>query len=487
MFNVGDIVTIRPDLHEHTTYHMDNILDTDMASADMVEAAGTRHMIESVRGNGYTLMGRLRGWNWVDEMFVERQIPKAPRPKAKTVKKPVLALPSTKGKVSIEESVKAAIEEIKSGEYGGTYLKMELEGHLDRNPYSGPWDDNDCYHFIRDSVSQECLDNTVYSTFVEDGSVDSEFGFTVPLSWKGLGYALEYIKAFKLLSKQDGLSLDVGNAGMHITILRSEDGDYPEGNGSINSVRFENFATNMNKLMPALLLLASEDHKSRGLGYRMPRVGKGDHGSAVDVADHGGSGCLEWRVFETCYDHPEMLFDFICVIAKGLRFYHPSPKPAEVGKIGKLEYYDSHREYGLHKYFQTEKHLTLLSRGLPYLLPDHRTIGEVKQLHNFKVTRATLEAKRKRIERRLEDDFDDYRPDRQAREERYIRQRVERHNLNRQYENELPLSGYDLEEVINYARREFRKDNPVTRKSYLRKKLNQALTGSDSPVFEITI
>lgn len=341
---------------------------------------------------------------------------------------------------TLEQSVKDAIKSIKTGEYRGTYIKGELEGNLGRDneydddyydteyeecgncdgngrldcdclvtesgeidcencdntgsvncsycdgegqveverEYSDSFSNGWCDQFMVDNVSAECREATVFHDFVYDGSVDSEFTFTIPIDHPE--YFLEYIEAFKKLADEIGNGLDVRNAGMHISIIRTEDGDYPSGN-SLEKKKLDNFRKSMFKLMPALLFLASEDYKSRPLGYRYMRLATGGHSSMVELS--GGGTVLEWRVFETCYNRPEMFYDFLCVIAKGLEFYSSELKEVKIPSMGEIEFpVDANGRLG--RYFRTVKHQEVLLAGMKYLLPDHRTPEKAMALRGYK-------------------------------------------------------------------------------------------------------
>lgn len=459
-----------------------------------------------------------------------------------------------------EQSVKDAIKSIKQGHYKGTYIKVELEGHLERNYEEDNYDseyydcpncdgrgtftceceidplpevetcddcggegwvncsdcdgegriendsysdssygDNYCLDFIMGNIPEKVKQRTVYANFVYDGSCDSELEITVPLDHPE--DVIEYIKAFKLLGDDIGNGIDIRGSGMHITILRSPDGEYPSGNGEIEDEYFDNFKTQMNKLMPALVLLASEDHKSRRLHpFRLPRVGEGDHSSAVDIACHGDSGCLEWRVFETCYDHPEMFYDYLCVIAKGLEFYGIKRVNFGRTKLGVLEFYDSPSEYGLHKYFKSEKLLKALDLGLPYLCPDHRTPAECKRLRNFTVRPQALERKRAKLYQLVESEWPEYQKTRKQKEDQAVNDYVERKVREMHYGLTSPIflePGETPEQAMervkkkarvtkkireawaNDARKFHRETNPVTKKAYLNRQLRRHMFRGD--------
>lgn len=540
MFEVGDVVKIRSDL----AHLMDDEgkIDGLAYNRTMNLFAGYTATVVRIDDHHRYELDISAMWAWNDAMLE----PSKQSPKEVIDFKPQQRKWSPK---PLEESVKAAIESIRTGYYKGTYLKLELEAQLDRGvdhgdsdscydcdgegtiecsnnheavrddegnlvdaPWGGQlyeescshceegymqcascnghgdrdndsnWNDGHCLRFIENHISQACRNATVYSRFCYDGSVDSEYMCTVPLSREGLGFAIEYIKAFKALAKEIGNGIDVAGAGMHITVLRSEDGRYPGGNGAIESVPYANFKTNMTKLMPALYLLASEDNKSRSLSYRQPGVERQSHGHAIAGANSGNSGALEWRVFETCYRRPAMLLDFICVIAKGLSYYAPVVKPVKFrSKIGKLEFADGGNEHGVHRYFQTEKHLIALKQGLKYLLPDHRTESEVLRLRNFKLTPEALKRRDHKIFQRLEANWIVYR--------KTMKQEAERReaNITREYSS-MDISGDELKALVARYMAEWYERYPNNKRDYLKRELSHALNGSTyATKYSITI
>lgn len=411
---------------------------------------------------------------------------------------------------SLTQSVSDAIKQIKTCRYGGTFVKVELEAQLNRDMNcetcydcdgSGDqedengdldtcsscdgtgetdggedgWGNQRCEAYMKRKVSAACRKATVFSRFLVDGSVDSEFTFTVPVDKPE--YVLEYIYAFKALAKAIKGGLEVRGAGMHITILRSKDGQYP-GNHEFNATARANFERSMTKLMPALLFLASPSHQSRGLSYRSPGIGRGSHRHAIDVANHGGSALFEWRVFETCYDRPEMFYDFLCVIAKGLAYYSLSPPPLKISSVGRIEFYDDSGKTGLHKYYHSETHLKLLAEGIEYLKPDHRTTEELYRLRNFTLSPETFAKIRQRISYRLESQWVDEGKNRADRRAKFIDDHMRAHYYGDAY------TKTELASIKARLRRDFDRLNPPTKEAYIKTKLEQHLRpkGSSSVI-----
>lgn len=301
--------------------------------------------------------------------------------------------------LSLEDSVKKAITTIKECPYQGKYIKVELEGHINRNRRI--WSNEKCEDFMKENVSPEARRALVFGRFYVDGSVDSEYTFTVPID--GVYYVLEYIEAFKKLSEiasdNSVNKLDVRGAGMHIAILNDPDGVYPGGN-RLNAYCADSFRYSMNKLLPALYFLGTGNAKSRPLGYRVPKVDLRDKYSAIT----GHTNVFEYRVFDTCYDNPKTFLDFFCVIAKTMQFYSRDKIVLPFfDTIGKLQIPDN--GYHLSRFYFTANHIKALDLGLAILKPDHKTISQLKKERNFTITQTKLEKEDKQLELDLESEF----------------------------------------------------------------------------------
>jgi len=333
-----------------------------------------------------------------------------------------------------EEAVSKAIKFIKNCPYKGTAIKIELEAQLGRENNTrscancngsgemicsecdatldncSPCDSNgfitcegcngegrssmgqrslneqQCQDFLLANVSSEAKNSLIFSKTYYDGSVDTEFTFTLPID--KARYAVEFIRSFKKLSKHITQTPHVYGAGMHIAILNSTDGYYPEGN-RLDPRRTKNFKESMTKLLPALFFLASSDYRSRRLNYRLPRVSANKY-SAISYL----SNCFEYRVFETCYDRPEAILDFICIIANTLQYYHYRKKTHSFfGKVGKFGFIDLGQ--GIERFYKNETNYKALMEGVKILKPSYKTITELKRERNFKLNLTKIRTKEK--------------------------------------------------------------------------------------------
>lgn len=353
---------------------------------------------------------------------------------------------------TLDKSIKDAVSFLKTCPFKATAVKIELEAQLDRGDYDdGCWDCDDgqnmcgtcdgdgycydnesnqidcedcdgsgyfdcdncggvragdyssvdtCEDFIIRNVSQTARDKLVFGKFYNDGSVDSEFTFTLMID--DIEYAIEYINAFKELASEIGTHIDTSGAGMHIALLNSPKGTYPHG-GSFRQNYFTNMANAVQHLMPALLFLASCDHKSRGLNYRPPQCGTNKY-SAI----HGmpNAGCIEFRVFETCYQKPEALYDYLCTIAKCMQFFKARQTKLDwFDSIGKLAVPDSGQ--GVSRFYYSTKHIDALNKSLVVLKPDHKTVAELKKERSFKMNKSKLYRDEAKLKARWTDEYHD--------------------------------------------------------------------------------
>ena len=251
------------------------------------------------------------------------------------------------------------------------------------------WDVDNCKEWILDYVSSEAREVLTYSEFYYDGSVDSEMTLTLPV--KNADYLIEYLEAFKALSDEIGNGLNTGGAGMHITVLPN--GKYPTG-VELPSDKLDNFKSEVTKLLPALYMLASSDGVSRGLSYRKPQIKYNEKYSAVYAYDRSS---LEYRIFETCYDNPEMIKEYIEVIANTLKYYdNPELKVPTLNK--RFDFMrGSHR---VSRFYQNTDNIKILRDRLKYIKPEGRSISELmksREVPNITELNKANAAKRKQL------------------------------------------------------------------------------------------
>lgn len=267
-------------------------------------------------------------------------------------------------------------------------------------------EEDDCHQYMKDYVPSEVAQRLVYSRFYEDGSVDSEFTFTIHVDH--IEDVKHWINAFKSLSEDCGNNdIDVSGAGLHISVLpKHAGGSYPCEREGLNTNGINNFTENMNKLMPALFFLASADYRSRAIQYRYPRVSYDKNDcptSAVAVCTHGNS-CIEFRVFETCYDKPEAFGDYIQVIANTLKFYSdPTLTVASLGQEFGFSYGDHTA-----RFFDTPQQLRILNATVKHIKPVDKSFKKLKAERGVNYTIKSLNLQEKKKVVQIKADYIEY-------------------------------------------------------------------------------
>lgn len=227
----------------------------------------------------------------------------------------------------------------------------------------------------------------VWSHVLNDGTVDTEQ--TLTLSVEGNGneknvlFLPKLMEAFYSLKDEIGLPVDVSNAGMHISLLNNEGARYPSTPTGADMTRFRNFKKSMILLMPALYFLASSNEKSRDLGYREPKCESTHKYSAVSYR----GGALEFRVFETCYETPEVILDDVMVALNCLKFWTKKYTRNHLDKITSEVRFGKRAGTELSRFYVSNEHIDLLNRGLRIIKPSWYSITELKKQRNFTLTK----------------------------------------------------------------------------------------------------
>lgn len=243
-----------------------------------------------------------------------------------------------------------------------------------------------CAQIILDKLSPKASKALDFYRFYYDGSVDSEFTFTLPV--EAASVIPEIIEAFKSIGDQTG-HMDISGAGMHISVMQGSD---------YNNLRYlppskiTNFKAEVSKLLPALFFLASADSKSRSLECRQPRISNSEKYSAIYTR---GDKLIEYRVFDTCYQRPEAVFDYIAVIAKTLEYYTDTKKKVTEEKKRLMFGTDSD---ALARFYQSAQALEVLEKQLKLLKPEYKSVATLKRERNFNLTvKRIAERERKNV------------------------------------------------------------------------------------------
>lgn len=318
-----------------------------------------------------------------------------------------------------QEAILKAVEQLKNCPFKATSIKVEFEADLSRED-RGFDDEDECYTNIMERLEDyglayngDAIKPLVYAKFYNDGSVDSEFTFTLLLDDPANVFLLpKILEAWNGFCKEviGDEDVDVTGAGMHIAIMNHPLGYYP-GNISRSDVNhFENFKRSMTLLLPALYFLATHNKVSRALEYRRPMVllGNDRHGYNKFNAIFYKDGALEYRIFDTCYDKPLAILDNIVVIANTMKFWTPEYLNPGLDKITKEIPFGNDDSYDLSRFYTRLEHIDLLNQGLAILKPSYRSIGWLKKEREFNINRRDLAHSQKRIRRDAELEYAEY-------------------------------------------------------------------------------
>lgn len=288
----------------------------------------------------------------------------------------------------------------------------------------------------------------VFSKFYNDGSVDSEWTFTLALDDPQMVMKLpEFINAFKGLADEIGGSFEVGGAGMHMALINSEGATYPtDPTDEQRHVYFPNFVKSMSLLLPALYFLGSCNETSRGLRYRRPQIAAGGGDNKYSAVAYRG-GALEFRVFDTCYDNPDIILDNLVVIRNCMKYWRRTYLNPGLSKITKSCYFGVDGDNTLQRFYCRKEHISLLNKGLKLIKPAYYTVREVKRQRNFGVTQATINRTERRRRKEVENEYKEY-------EQRFSWQLVIKRNYHmstlserHMYNNLVP--GEDMQKILH--------------------------------------
>ena len=238
----------------------------------------------------------------------------------------------------------------------------------------------------------------VYGEFYNDGSVDSEFTFTLMIdNEENVKLLPKIINIFNELAEEMGTEINVRGAGMHMALINDPDGRYPTSNPDDDDTHTmaSNFQKSMMLLLPALYFLSSPSESSRALNYRRPQISAREKYSAIAWRN----GSLEFRCFETCYDQPETILDNLVVIRNCMRYWSPTYKSNGVEKKIKELAFGNDRGYTLDRLYMTAEHLDALNIGIHKIKPSYLKVREIKSQRGFKQTKRTIASQLRQLQK----------------------------------------------------------------------------------------
>lgn len=247
-------------------------------------------------------------------------------------------------------------------------------------PIEDDWSLDRCEDYILGSVSTEATQALEYISVYNDGSVDTEVTLTLPID--KIEYMIEFIEAFKDLGDAIGNGMSTSNAGMHMSFLTTS--TYP-CTIDLDEQKLDNFTKQVTKLLPALYFLGTPNSSTRRLTYRKPIISPDKNSTYPAICTKDNA--IEYRLFDTCYDKPEMVLDNFIVMARSLYFYDKELLPIKTkvnGGIGIVEV-DTVKNM-----FYTSKHIDVLMDGLRYLRPTYKTLKVLLSERDFDVKKSDL-------------------------------------------------------------------------------------------------
>ena len=294
-----------------------------------------------------------------------------------------------------QKAVIKAVERVKSCPYKATAIKVELEANIDRN-----WDLDECHEYMMERLEELGLSDgrnrrgaLVYALTYNDGSVNTEFTFTLMLTkTKDIFLLPKIIEIWNDMCQEAGGNVNVEGAGMHMAWLSDPKGYYPGVITAASAKRFVYFQRAMTLMLPALYFLATHNETSRRLGQRFPivKMSNAAHGHDKFNAITYKGGALEFRVFDTCYDQPEAILDNVVVMSNAMKYWTNKYNDPGLSKIANNVPFGNDESRRLERFYVCVEHLDLLHAGLEKLKPDYLTIDELKTERNFTITRPSF-------------------------------------------------------------------------------------------------
>lgn len=340
-----------------------------------------------------------------------------------------LILPANTRNPQQIEAIEAVIRAKKSG-FGVTAIKVELEANLGRG-----WGTSECFEYMMQQMQElglsECDEDDwfspshgdydsnwfpklplTYAEFYNDGSVDSEFTYTLMLdNPENILLLPKIIDIWNDLCAETGNDVDIAGAGLHMAFLYNAKGSYRDpregGDFSLRSgddIRYENFKKSMGLLLPALYFLGASSDSTRGLSFRTPSVSANTHRAAIDFR----GGALEFRVFDTCYETPVQILDNVIVMSNCMKYWSWKFIPNGMDKICSSVKFGQDNGRTLDRFYTTVTHIDLLNAGLNKLKPDYLSIKQIKAQRNFKKTKRLINTEKARLTKQVTTEYGEY-------------------------------------------------------------------------------
>jgi len=150
-----------------------------------------------------------------------------------------------------------------------------------------------------------------------DGSVDTEVILT--LCADRLEALPGIVSAFRETCRGFG-TCDTENAGLHIALLPC--GKYPVKD-RLDERKIANFKKQVSNLLLGLTCLGSPDSSTRAFEFRDLEISSNRKYSAIYTC---GDTCIEYRLFDACFDRPSYIIRYLELMGKTLHYYSDNPR-----------------------------------------------------------------------------------------------------------------------------------------------------------------
>lgn len=261
--------------------------------------------------------------------------------------------------------------------------------------------DRQTAEWLRERIPAFIRERLIFMQFYADGSCGSEVTFTI--STEELHLIVPIIKAFYSI-KDHTKYCDIRGSGIHIAVMVND--HYPSST-RLPAAKINNFKRQVVKLLPAIFFLGASGSKTRSLEFRHPAIGSeegrrpGRKYSAIYTRD---DTILEYRIFETCYKRPEMIYDYLAMIANTLDYYkHPRKRVK-----------DFNHEFifrtgnDLSRFYMDPRSLEILDEQVLMIKPSWKSLKQLKMERGFNKITPERVIRRLRIKDAfLEEQFED--------------------------------------------------------------------------------
>ena len=174
----------------------------------------------------------------------------------------------------------------------------------------------------------------------------------------------------------------IRTAGMHMALLWSD--KYPVTR-KLPRRRLENMKAALDRLKFALVLLGSDAVNTRSLLFRrIVESSDSIESTGNHLIDYHAGTCVEFRVFDTCYEDPDRILENVVLMAKSLSWFDekpPIPVGLEPNSVVTRTTSPRNTPFGIPiKEFFMRREVDSLKKQLPYLATGDLVSNRTKRI-----------------------------------------------------------------------------------------------------------